>query len=113
MSPGPPDGVVGGSGLRAGILQAVQQRGQPEPGRSQAIALRDTLDGPHAGERTVAQGLRLGIDDRGADQTVASGRRGMDLEPPADGEDGLLQFGSDPLKVLVAGSYPAVEALSF
>jgi hypothetical protein len=35
----------------------------------------------------------------------------MVLEPAADGEDGPLQLGSDPLRVLVAGPDPVVEAL--
>jgi len=103
--------LVGGPGLRAGVLLAGQQRGQADPGRGQAIALQDALDGPRAGERTDAQGLQLGTDGRGPDQTVAGGRRGMGLEPAADGEDGPLQFGWDPLSVLVAGPCPVVEAL--
>ena len=97
--------------MRAGVLLAGQQRGQPDPGRGRAIALQDALDGPAAGERTDAQGLQLGTDGRGPDQTVAVGRRGIGLEPAADGEDGPLQFGWDPLRVLVAGPRPVVEAL--
>jgi hypothetical protein len=69
--------------------------------------------GPPAGERTDAKSLQFGTDGRGPDQTIAGSRRGMDLEPAADGEDGPLQFGRDPLRVLVAGLRPAVEALSF
>jgi hypothetical protein len=41
----------------------------------------------------------------------SGGRRGMGLEPAADEEDGPLQFGWDPLRVLVAGPRPVVEAL--
>jgi hypothetical protein len=91
--------------LRAGVLLAGQQWGQPDPGRGQAIAQQDAL-GPPAGERTDTQGLQLGTDGRGPDQTEAGGRRGMGLEPAADGEDGPLQFGWDPLRVLVAGQRP-------
>ena len=35
----------------------------------------------------------------------------MGLEPAADGEDGPLQFGWDPLRVLVAGPRPVEKAL--
>jgi hypothetical protein len=35
----------------------------------------------------------------------------MGLEPTSDGEDSPLQFGWDPLRVLVAGPHPVVEAL--
>ena len=73
-----------------------KRRGQPNPGRGQAIALQDALDGPPEGERTDAQGLQLGMDGRGPDQTVAGGRFGVGLEPAAGGEDGPLQFGWDP-----------------
>jgi hypothetical protein len=103
--------LAGGPGLRAGVLPAGQQRGEADPGRGQAIALQDALDGPPAGERTDAQGLQLGTDGRGPDQTVAGGRRGMGLEPAAAGADGPLQFGWDPLRVLVADRHPVVEAL--
>ena len=50
-----------------------------------------------AGERADAQGLQLGADGRGPDQTVAGGRRGVGLEPTADGRDDPLQLGRDPL----------------
>ena len=56
--------------------------------------------------------IQLGTDGRGPDQTVAGGRRGMDLEPAAGGEDGPLQYGWDPLRGLVAGPRPVVEDLS-
>ena len=102
---------VGGPGLRAGVLLAWQQRGEADPGRGQTVALQDSLDGPLAGERTDVQGLQLGTDGRGPDQAVAGGRRGMGLEPAADGEDGPLQFGRDALGDLVVGPRPVVEAL--
>jgi hypothetical protein len=35
----------------------------------------------------------------------------MVLEPAADGAARSLQFGWDPLRVLVAGSHPVAEAL--
>ena len=35
----------------------------------------------------------------------------MDLEPAADGEDGPLQFGWDPSRVLEGGPHPVAEAL--
>jgi hypothetical protein len=76
--------------------------GATDPGRGQTVALQDARDGRPAGERTDVQGLQLGTDGLGPYQTVASGRRGMGLEPAADGEDGPLQFGWDPLRVLVA-----------
>jgi hypothetical protein len=95
--------------LPAGVLLAGQQRGHPDPVRGQAIALKDALDGPSAGERTDALGLQLGTDGRGADQTVAGGRRGMCLEPAADREDGPIQFGWDSLRVLAVGSRPVLD----
>ena len=67
--------------------------------------------GPPRGERPDVHGLQLGMDGRGPDQTVAGGRRGMGLEPAADGEAGPLQFGWDPLRVLVAGPRPVEDAL--
>jgi hypothetical protein len=97
--------------LRAGVLPAGKQRGEADPRRGQAIALQDALDGPPAGERTDPQGVHLGTDGRGPNPLVAGGRRGMGLEPAADGEDGPRQFGWDPLRVLVAGPHPVAEAL--
>jgi hypothetical protein len=44
-------------------------------------------------------------------KAVAGGRRGMGLEPAADGVDGPLQFAWDPLRVLVPGPRPVAEAL--
>jgi hypothetical protein len=95
---------------RRHIIQAQpsQQRGQPDPGRGQAIALQDALDGPPAGERTDAQGLQLGTDGRGPDQSVAGARHGM--EAAAAGQDGPLQFEWDPPWVLVAGPSPSNPA---
>src|SRR5512135_334951 len=103
--------LVGGPGLRAGVLLARQERGQADPGRGHAVALQDALDGPRAGERTGPQGLQLGTDGRGPDQAVARRRRGVGLEPAADREDGPLQFGRDALGDMVVGSRPVVEAL--
>jgi hypothetical protein len=103
--------LAGGQGLRAGVLPAWQQWGEANPRRGQSISLQDALDGPPEGERIYAYGFQLGTDSRGPDQTVAGVRRGVVLEPAADGEAGSLQFGWDPLRVLVAGSHPVVEAL--
>src|SRR5262249_3735021 len=103
--------LVGGPGLRAGVLLTGQQRGEADPGRGQAVALQDALDGPRAGERTDPQGFQLGADRRGSDETVARGRRGMGLKPAADGEDRPLQFGRDASSDLVVGPRPVVAAL--
>src|SRR5688500_5384041 len=81
---------VGGPRLRTGVLLAWQQRGQADPGRGQAITLQDTLDGALAGEGTDPQGFEFGQEDRGSDEAVAGGRRGVGLQPTADGEDGPL-----------------------
>ena len=102
--------VVGGPGLRTGVLLAWQQRGEVDPGRGRAVA-HQTAHGPLAGERTDAQGLQLGADGCGPAQTVAGGRRGMGLEPAADGEDGSLQFAREALGALVVGPRQVVEAL--
>src|SRR5579871_2382038 len=103
--------VVGGAGLRTGVVLAWQQRGQPDARRGQAVALQDALDGTLAGQRANAQGLQLGQDRHGSGQAVAGGRRGMGLEPAADGEDGPLQFGRDVLSDVMAGPRQVVEAL--
>ena len=63
-----------------------------------------------AGERADVQGLQLGEDGLGPDQAVARGRRGMGLEPPADGEDGPLQLGRDAPGTVV-GPGQVVEPL--
>src|SRR5262249_7177103 len=102
--------LVGGPGLRAGIVLAGQQRGEADPGRGQAVALQDALDGPRGGERANAQGLQLGADGRAPDQAVARRRRGTGLEPAADGEDGPLQLGRDLLGDEMAGPGQVVEA---
>ena len=47
---------------------------------------------------TDAQDFQLVMDGCGPDQSVAGGRRGMDLEPAADGEDDPLQFGVGSIK---------------
>jgi hypothetical protein len=93
-----------------GPLLAWQQGGQADPGRGQAVPPQDALDGARAGERADAQGLQLGQDGRGPDEAVAGGRRGVGLEPPADGEDGPLQLGGDALGD-VAGPGQIVQAL--
>jgi hypothetical protein len=103
--------VVGGPGLRAGVLLARQQRGQAGPRRGHVIALQDALDGALARERSDAEALQLGEDGRGADQAVAGGRRGVGLQPAADGQDGPLQLGRDALGAVVVGPGQVVEAL--
>jgi hypothetical protein len=103
--------LVGGPGLRAGVLLARPQRGEPDPRRGQAVALQDPLDGAPAGQRADGEGLEFGEDGVGPDQAVAGARRGMRLEPPPDREDGALQLGRDPLGDLVVGSGEVVEAL--
>ena len=46
--------LVRGPRLRAGVLQAEQQRREADPGRGQAIALQDALDGlPEGGGQTL------------------------------------------------------------
>jgi hypothetical protein len=84
---------------------ARRTRGAVKPLRCRARSM-----GAARRERTDAQGLQLGTDGRGPDQTIAGSRRGMGRKP-ADGEDGPLQFGWDPLRLLVAGLRPVVEAL--
>ena len=42
--------------------------------------------------------FKLDTDGCGPDQSVAGGRRGMDLEPAADGGDDPLQFGVGSIK---------------
>jgi hypothetical protein len=103
--------LVGGFGLRSGVLLAGQQRGEADPRRGQAVALQDPFDGPLARERADAQGLQFGADNRGPGQAVAGGRRGVGLAPAADGEDGPLQFGRDALGDLVVGPGQVVEAV--
>ena len=83
--------------MRAGVLLTRQERGEADPERGQPVALQDALDGPRAAERADAQGLQFGADGRGPDHTVAGGRRGVGLEPTADGKDDPLQLGRDPL----------------
>ena len=87
------------------------ERGEADPRRGQAVALQDALDGPFTGERADAQGLQFGEDGSGPGQAVAGGRRGVGLEPAADGEDGPLQFGRDALGDMVVGPGQVVEAL--
>src|SRR6516164_230862 len=103
--------LVRGPGLRAGILLARQQWDQPDLGQSQAVALQNPLDGAGRGERPDVQSLQFGEDGRGPDQAVASGRRGMGLEPATDGEDGALQLGRDALGDVVVGPGQVVETL--
>jgi len=103
--------LVGGPGLRARVFLAWQERGEADPGKGQAVALQDALDGPLAEERVDARGLQLGADGRGADQAVARRRRGMGLEPAADGEDGPLQLGPDAPGRVAARPRRVVEAL--
>jgi hypothetical protein len=103
--------VIGGPGVRAGVLLARQQRGEVDPRRGQAVALQDAIDGPGGGERADAQGLQFGEDGRGPGQAVAGGRRGVGLEPAPDGEDGALHLRRDALGDVVVGPRQVVEAL--
>src|SRR5262249_14471448 len=57
------------------------------------------------------QGLEFGKDDRGPDQAVAGGGRGVRLQPTTDGEDGSLQFGRDVLSDVVVGPRQVVETV--
>ena len=63
------------------------------------------------GSGQAARGLQRGMAGPGHEQTVAGGRRGLGLEPAADGGGGPLQFGWDPLGALVAGPHLGVEGL--
>src|SRR5262249_10942282 len=103
--------LVGGPGLRAGVLLARQERSQANSRSGQPVSLQDALDGAPAGQRADGEGLELGEDRVGSDQAVAGGRRGMRLEPAADGEDGALQLGRDALGDLMVGPGEIVEAL--
>src|SRR5512144_513637 len=89
--------LVGALGLRGGVDLARQQPGEAFAGRGQAVALGHALDGARAGQRADVEALQLGQDGGGPDQAVAGSRRGVGLEPSADGEDGPLQFGRDLL----------------
>ena len=51
--------LVGGPGLRAGILLAWQRWGQPDLGQSQAVALQEAIDSAGRG-RPDTQGLQFG-----------------------------------------------------
>src|SRR5512135_3735258 len=62
---------VGGSGLRAGVLLAWQERGETHPRRSQAVALEHALDGARVGKRAEVESLEFGQDGRSSDQAVA------------------------------------------
>jgi hypothetical protein len=57
------------------------------------------------------QGLQLGQDGGGPGEAVASGRRGVGLEPAGDGEDGPLHLGRDALGDVMGGVRQVVEAL--
>jgi hypothetical protein len=102
---------VGGAGLRAGVLLAGQQRGEPDPRRGQAVALERALDGARVGKRADVEGLEFGQDGRGPDEAVASSWRGVGLQPAADGEDRPLQLGRDALGDVVGGVGQVVQAL--
>ena len=101
---------VGGSGLWPGPLLAWQQRGEADPWCGQPVALQHALDGARVGQRVDVEGLEFGEDGRGPDEAVACGRRGVGLEPAADGEDGPLQLGRDALGDVVVGPRQVVEA---
>ena len=103
--------LVGGPRLWAGVLLAWQQRGQADPRRGQAVALQDALAGPLGRQRPGAQCLEFGQDDRRPDQAVACGRRGVGLQPAANGKDGPLQLGRDVPSDVVAGPGQVVEAV--
>src|SRR4051812_27612309 len=75
------------------------------------MALQNALEGAFAGQRANPQNLEFGEDDRGPDQTVARGRRGVGLESATDREDGPFQLGREAWGDVVAGSGQVVEAL--
>src|SRR5262249_7984514 len=102
--------VVGGAGLWAGVLLARQQRGEADPRRGQAIAFENPLDGAFGGEWMDTEGQQFGEDSRSPGQAIASGRRGVGLEPAADGEDSPLQLGRDALGEMVVSAGPVVES---
>src|SRR5512135_1835917 len=102
---------VGSSGLRAGVLLTWQQRGEPNPRRSQAVALEDTLDGARVGKRADVESLEFGQDGRGSDETVASRRRGVGLQATADGKNRSLQLGRDALGDVMGGVGQVIQAL--
>ena len=103
--------LVGGPGLWAGVLLARQQGGQADPRRGHVVALQDALDRALARQWPDAEALQLGEDGWGADEAVACGRRGVGLQPAADGQDGPLQLGRDALGAVVVGPGQVVEAL--
>src|SRR6516165_4858696 len=71
--------LVGGTGLRAGVLLAGQQRGEANPWRRQTVAFENPFDGAGGRERLDAESLQFTEDGRGAGQAVASGRHGVRL----------------------------------
>jgi hypothetical protein len=89
--------LVGALRRRGGVDLARPQPGPALAGRGAAVALEHALDGARAGQRSDIQALQLGQDGGGPDQAGAGGRRGVGLEPAADGEDVPLQFGRDLL----------------
>ena len=103
--------LVGGPRRRPGILLTGQQRGQSDPWRGQAVALKDALDGAVAGDRPDTEPLQLGADGAGPDQAVARRRRGVGPEPAAEREDGPLRFGREPQGDVVVGPGQVVEAV--
>src|SRR5207248_475463 len=89
---------------------------QAEPDDPRPVPRRRTPTGQLAGVVELdlladAQGLQLGAEGRSPNQTVASGRRGVGLEPAADGADGPLQLGRDALGDVMVGPCPIVEGL--
>src|SRR5262249_9738796 len=103
--------LVGGAGLRAGVVLPGQQWGQAHPWGRQAVALEDALDGALAGEGPDAQGSQLAQDGGGPDEAVAGGRGGVGLEAAADGADGPLQVRRGGLGDGVGAPGQVVEAL--
>jgi hypothetical protein len=63
----------------------------------QAVALEHAFDGAWVGQWANVEGLEFGQDGGGIDQAVADGRRGVGLEPAANGKDRLLQLRRDAL----------------
>src|SRR5262249_49080716 len=70
---------------------------------------QDTLDSALAGERVDVQRLQFGEDGSGLGEAVAGSRRGVSLQPTADGEHGPLQLGRDALGDVMVGPGQVVK----
>ena len=93
--------VVGIEGLRRGIGVARDQGRKPDPRHAHAVALKHSFDRPRAGEGLEVQSFEFGDDRLGANETVARARMRLRFDPFADRQDGLLQVGREPARMVI------------